>query len=63
MDVLLPECRYLRPGLKFPARHEPWRQVLDLPEDAGTYLLEILKFLASGALILATGALLLLLGQ
>jgi hypothetical protein len=36
---------------------------LALPEDAGTYLLEIVKFLATGALILATGALLLMLGQ
>ncbi len=62
MDVLLPECRYLQPRLKFTTRNGQWRQVLDLPEDAGTYLLEILKFLASGALILATGVLLLLLG-
>jgi len=35
---------------------------LDLPEDAGVYLQEILKFLVSGALILAVGVLLLLLG-
>ncbi len=62
MDIFLPECRYLQPRLKFTARHGQWWQVLDLPEDAGTYLLEILKFLASGALILATGVLLLLLG-
>ncbi len=62
MDVLLPECRYLRPKLRFTARYGHWRQVLDLPEDAGIYLQEILKFLVSGALILATGALLLLLG-
>ncbi len=62
MDIFLPECRYLQPRLKFTARHGHWWQVLDLPEDAGIYLLEILKFLASGALILATGVLLLLLG-
>ena len=62
MDIFLPECRYLQPMLKFTARNGQWRQVLDLPEDAGTYLLEILKFLAGGALILATGVLLLLLG-
>ncbi|MGD0971207.1 MAG: hypothetical protein ABSA04_07385 [Desulfobaccales bacterium] len=62
MDVLLPECRYLQPRLNFTARNGQCRQVLDLPEDAGTYLLEILKFLASGTLILATGVLLLLLG-
>jgi len=48
--------------LKFTVRNGQWRQILDLPEDAGTYILEILKFLVSGALILATGVLLLLLG-
>jgi len=62
MDIFLPACRYLQPRLKFTARNGQWGQVLDLPEDAGTYLLEILKFLASGVLILATGVLLLLLG-
>jgi hypothetical protein len=63
MDVLLPECRYLQPGLRFTACRGQWRQALDLPEDAGIYLLEISKFLVSGALILAIGVLLLLLGQ
>ena len=62
MDVFLSECRYQQPGRKFAARKAPWRQTLALPEDAGTYLLEIVKFLATGALILATGVLLLLLG-
>jgi hypothetical protein len=62
MDAILPECRYLSPGLKFTARIKQWRQALALPEDASTYLLEIAKFLATGALILATGLLLLLLG-
>ena len=62
MDVFVPECQYLQPGLKFAARLQPWRQALALPEDAATYLLEIAKFLATGALILATGVLLLLLG-
>jgi hypothetical protein len=38
------------------------RQALVLPQDAPTYLLEIIKFLATGALILATGVLLLLVG-
>ena len=36
--------------------------ILALPEDAGTYLLEITKFLAVVALIAATGLLLLLAG-
>lgn len=62
MDVYVPECQYLQPGMKFSARLKPWRQALNLPEDAMTYLLEITKFLATGALILATGVLLLLMG-
>jgi hypothetical protein len=62
MDVFVPECQYLQPGMKFAARLQPWRQALALPEDATTYLLEIAKFLATGALILASGVLLLLLG-
>ena len=63
VDVFVPEGQYLRPGPKFFAGIKSWRRTLALPEDAGTYLLEIVKFLATGALILATGALLLMLGQ
>ena len=62
MDAILPECRYLHPGLKFSARLKQWSHALTLPEDASAYLLEIAKFLTTGALILATGALLLMLG-
>jgi hypothetical protein len=62
VNVYLSECPYLHSGLKFSARLKQWRQALALPEDAGTYLLEITKFLATGALILATGVLLLMLG-
>jgi hypothetical protein len=62
MDVFLPECRYLQAGPKFAARFKQVRQTLALPEDAMAYLVEITKFLATGALILATGVLLLLLG-
>ena len=62
VDAILPEYRYLQPGPKFPTRMKQWRQAMALPEDAMTYLLEITKFLATGALILATGVLLLLLG-
>lgn len=61
MDVFAPECPYLQSGLRLSARRQQWRQTLALPEEAGTYLLEVAKFLACGALILATGALLLLL--
>ena len=62
MNVYLSECQYLHSGLKFSTRMKHWRQALALPQDASTYLLEITKFLATGALILATGVLLLLLG-
>ena len=62
MDISLPEYPYLPAGLKFTARGRQWRQALAVPADATTYLLEITKFLATGALILASGLLLLLLG-
>ncbi len=62
MSVYLSECQFLPPGLKFAARLKQRRHALALPEDASTYLLEIVKFLATGTLILATGVLLLLLG-
>jgi hypothetical protein len=62
MDVFLPECRYLHAEPKFTTRLKQVRPALALPEDAMTYLVEITKFLATGALILATGVLLLLLG-
>jgi hypothetical protein len=62
MDAYLSGCRYLQPGLKFTARLKQLWQALALPEDATTYLLEISKFLATVALILVTGVLLLLVG-
>ncbi len=62
MDVYLPECRYLQAGPKFPVRMKQLRNAVILPEDARTYLLEISKFLATVALIAATGVLLLMLG-
>ncbi len=62
MDVFLPECQYLRSGPKFTPQLQRLRQALALPEDAMAYLVEITKFLATGALILATGVLLLMLG-
>ncbi len=62
MNVYLSECRYPYPGLKFAARLKQWRPALALPGDAGIYLLEITKFLATGVLIVATGVLLLMLG-
>ncbi|MCK9375399.1 MAG: hypothetical protein M0P73_04535 [Syntrophobacterales bacterium] len=62
MDVLLPECRYLYPGLKFSARIKQWRQALALPADAATYLLEVGKFLAIVALILASAVVMLMAG-
>ncbi len=62
MNVYLSECQYLHSGMKYSTRLKHWRQTLALPEDAGTYLLEITKFLATGVLIAATGVLLLMLG-
>ncbi len=62
MNVYLSDCQYRHSGLKFSARKKHWRQTLALPQDAPTYLLEITKFLATGALILSTGVLLLMLG-
>ena len=62
MDVFLPECQYLHPGLKFTARMKQWRQALALPEDAMTYLLEIPKFLGTVALILVTAVIMLMAG-
>ncbi len=47
MDVSLPECQYLHPDLKFTAGMKQWSQALAIPEDAMTYLLEILKFLGT----------------
>ncbi|MCL4503383.1 MAG: hypothetical protein M1438_16280 [Deltaproteobacteria bacterium] len=62
MNVYLSECQYLPSGLKFSAWRRHGRPALALPQDAPTYLLEITKFLATGALILATGVLMLMLG-
>ncbi|MHB8069377.1 MAG: hypothetical protein ACYDIC_15915 [Desulfobaccales bacterium] len=62
MDAILPECQYLQSGLKSRAQMKQWRQALALPEDAGTYLVEITKFLATVALLATTGLLLLLAG-
>jgi hypothetical protein len=62
VNVYLSECQYLHSGPKFSAWLKHWRQALALPQDAPIYLLEITKFLATGALILATGMLMLLLG-
>ena len=62
MDVSLPECPYLQPDLKFTARMKQLSQALAIPEDAGIYLLEILKFLGTLALILVTALIMLMAG-
>ncbi len=62
MDVFLPECQYLHPGLKFTARIKQLSQALAIPEDAMTYLLEILKFLGTLALIMVTALIMLMAG-
>jgi hypothetical protein len=62
VDVSLPECSYLHPGLKFTARMKQLSQTLAIPEDAGTGLVEILKFLGTLALILVTALIMLMAG-
>jgi hypothetical protein len=62
VDVSLPECPYLQPDLKFRARMKQLSQSLAIPEDAGTYLLEILKFLGTLGLILVTALIMLMAG-
>jgi hypothetical protein len=62
VDAILPEYQHLQHGLKCMARMKQWRQALVLPEDTATYLMEITKFLATMALIISTGVLLLLVG-
>ncbi|MEW6659719.1 MAG: hypothetical protein AB1424_13765 [Thermodesulfobacteriota bacterium] len=62
MDAILPESQCRQPGLQGAARMQQWRQAMALPEDAGTYLLEITRFLATVALLATTGLLLLLAG-
>ena len=62
MDVSLPECPYLHPGLKFTARIKQWTQALAIPEDAMTGLVEILKFFGTLGLILVTALIMLMAG-
>ncbi len=61
MNLFSPEYQYLhRP--KFAARIKQWGKALAIPDDTMTVLEEILKFLATVALIMETGLILLLLG-
>jgi hypothetical protein len=62
VDVSLPECHCLQPDLKFAARLKQLSQSLAIPEDAGTCLLEILKFLGTLGLILVTALIMLMAG-
>ena len=62
MDVFLPEYQYLQADPKFAARVRQWRQTQALPEEAGPFLLEILKFLGTLALITVIGLIMLLAG-
>jgi hypothetical protein len=62
VDASLPECPYLPPGLKLAARMKQLTQTLTIPEDAGTCLLEILKFLGTLGLILTTALIMLMAG-
>jgi hypothetical protein len=62
VDVSIPECPYLHPGLKLSALMKQWRQALAIPADAAPFLLEIVKFLGTVALILVTGWIMLMAG-
>ena len=62
MNVSLPECPYIDPGLKLTALMKQWSQALALPADATTYLLEILKFLGILGLIMLTALIMLMAG-
>jgi hypothetical protein len=62
VDVSLPECPYLHSGLKCAARMKQLSQAFAIPEDAGTYILEIVKFLGILALIMATALIMLMAG-
>lgn len=62
MDVFLPECPYLNPGLKLTVRMKQMSQALTIPADVMPVLLEILKFLGTVALILTTALIMLMAG-
>jgi hypothetical protein len=62
VDILLPECQCLHPGPQFAAPSKPWRRSLAIPADARLFALEILKFLGTLALIMATALILLMAG-
>ena len=59
MDAILPKYHYLH-GLPEIKAH--LRQALAAPEDAMTFLLEILKFLGTLALIMVTALIMLMAG-
>lgn len=60
MDVFLPEYQCLYFGPK--SRMKELKKALALPEEAATYLLEILKFGATVALIVLTAVILMMAG-
>jgi hypothetical protein len=62
VDVFLPEYQYLDPGLKLTARMKQWSHSLAIPAEASTFLLEILKFLGTLGLILASALIMLMAG-
>jgi hypothetical protein len=62
VDVSLPECPYLQPDLKLTARMKQWSQALAIPADAGTCLVEIVKFVGTLGLILVTALIMLMAG-
>jgi hypothetical protein len=62
VDVFLPECPCLHPGLKLTARMKQLTPALTIPADTVPVLLEILKFLGTLALIGVTAVIMLMAG-
>jgi hypothetical protein len=62
MDVFLPAYQELHSGPKFATRLKQWSQTIALPEDAMTYLMEVVKFLGIAALIMVGAFIMLMTG-
>ena len=59
MDTILPKCRCLHVRSELITR---LKKAIAAPEDAKTFLLEVLKFILTVAMIMVTGVVLLMVG-
>jgi hypothetical protein len=62
MDVFVPQYQFLPGGGRFVARLKQWSQTPAISAEAGTFCLEVAKFLGTVALILASALILLMAG-